>query len=172
MTADNTNPDKDPQLEVAGRFSTDLKALFAPDGSVPPQVDRAIMDRANRRFVRRGRRPAVRWAASAAAVAAVIVLVFTLNTSNKRASTQPAEKFEENGTRSVADMAFEKKAVVGADIDLDGRVDILDAFKLARYIKSAGRLEKKWDMNGDGTVNSQDVDLIALAAVRLDKGVL
>jgi len=51
-------------------------------------------------------------------------------------------------------------------------VDILDAFKLARHVESTDRTEKKWDINGDGVVNSDDVDLIALAAVRLDKGVL
>jgi hypothetical protein len=51
-------------------------------------------------------------------------------------------------------------------------VDILDAFKLARYVESAERTEKKWDINGDGLVNSNDVDLVASAAVRLDKGIL
>ena len=30
----------------------------------------------------------------------------------------------------------------------------------------------EWDLNGDGLVNSNDVDLVASAAVRLDKGVL
>jgi hypothetical protein len=65
------------------------------------------------------------------------------------------------------------------DIDRNGRVDILDAFKLARQIESAGRTEANlslreqgWDMNGDGLVNRNDVDLVASAAVRLDKGVL
>ena len=171
MNDKHGDPGDESQLRMPERLAEDLKRLYAADVSVPPQVDRAIMDRANKHFVRRGRRLAVRWVGSAAAVAAVIILVFALNTSDERDTKQIAEKSEVNRTRSAADVGFEEAAVV-ADIDLDGRVDILDAFKLARYIKSAGRLEKNWDMNGDGTVNSEDVDLIALAAVRLDKGVL
>ncbi len=51
-------------------------------------------------------------------------------------------------------------------------MDILDAFKLARQIESADSAEIKLDVNGDGKVNRDDVDLVASAAVRLDKGVL
>jgi len=50
-------------------------------------------------------------------------------------------------------------------------VDILDAFKLARHVESAGAVEAKWDFNADGLVNRKDVDAVASAAVRLDKGV-
>ena len=142
MNDKHGDPGDESQLRMPERLAEDLKRLYAPDGSVPPQVDRAV-----------------------------IILVFALNTSDERDTKQIAEKSEVNRTRSAADVGFEE-AAVQADIDLDGRVDILDAFKLARYIKSAGRLEKNWDMNGDGTVNSEDVDLIALAAVRIDKGVL
>jgi hypothetical protein len=63
-------------------------------------------------------------------------------------------------------------ADMGPDIDRSGRVDILDAFKLARQIKAGLQPSEKWDMNGDGQVNRKDVDLVAFAAVRLDKGVL
>jgi hypothetical protein len=172
MATENQHFDENIDLEAGQNLATDLKALFDPQGSVPPQVDRAILDAANKRFVRRGRCLVVRWAASAAAAAAVIILLFALNTSDERASTQTAEKFGATKIRSVAADAHLKKAAAGADIDLDGRVDILDAFKLARYIKSAAHPDKKWDMNGDGLVNRKDVDLVAFAAVRLDKGVL
>jgi hypothetical protein len=63
-------------------------------------------------------------------------------------------------------------AEVASDIDHSGRVDILDAFKLARQIKAGLQPSEKWDMNGDGLVNRKDVDLVAFAAVRLDQGVL
>jgi len=58
-----------------------------------------------------------------------------------------------------------------ADIDRNGRVDIIDAFRLARHIESASPTKRKWDINGDGLVNRDDVDKVALAAVRLNKGV-
>jgi hypothetical protein len=100
-----------------------------------------------------------------AAAAAVIVLVFVLNPAEKRTSRQMPEKSE---TRHMMLAAAE----MGPDIDRSGRVDILDAFKLARHIKAGLQPSKKWDMNGDGLVNRKDVDLVAFAAVRLDKGVL
>jgi hypothetical protein len=43
---------------------------------------------------------------------------------------------------------------------------------LARHIQASDLPDKKWDINSDGTVNQADVDFVALAAVRLEKGVL
>ena len=68
--------------------------------------------------------------------------------------------------------SFSLSKVQATDIDRNGRVDILDAFKLARHIESAGRTETEWDFNGDGLIDRSDVDVVANAAVRLDKGVL
>ena len=56
------------------------------------------------------------------------------------------------------------------DFDGDGRVDILDAFALARHLESAHKPKDKWDMNGDGIVDRADVDRIAMAAVSLKRG--
>ncbi|MHC4157234.1 MAG: dockerin type I domain-containing protein [Planctomycetota bacterium] len=165
MATENQHFDENIDLEAGQKLSAGLKALFEPHGSVPPEVDRAIMDHANKRFVRRGRRQAVRWASSVAAAAAVIILVFVLNPSHKRTSRQMPDRYEaRKASLAAADM--------GPDIDRSGRVDILDAFKLARQIKAGLQPSEKWDMNGDGQVNRKDVDLVAFAAVRLDKGVL
>jgi hypothetical protein len=99
-----------------------------------------------------------------AAAAAVIILAFSLDLT---------QRVEPTADRSVLARA---QAI---DIDQNGRVDILDAFKLARHIESAGSAEESlslrkqgWDINGDGLVNHDDVDTVAFAAVRLDKGVL
>jgi hypothetical protein len=53
--------------------------------------------------------------------------------------------------------------------DLDGnrRVDIVDALILAKQIDAG----KGRDINGDGVIDSRDVDTIAMAAVQLDAGV-
>ncbi len=56
------------------------------------------------------------------------------------------------------------------DIDRNGRVDILDALVLARRIDASAPLERSWDFNGDGTVDRLDVDRVAHAAVRLERG--
>ncbi len=155
MTEKKEYFDEDLDLRISPEFSADLNTLFKPHFSVPPEVDRAIMDQAHRRFVRRQRRSRLlRRAGSIAAAAAVIILAFSLNLTQRP------------GSSTSQSILVEAQAI---DIDRNGRVDILDAFKLARHIESADRTDKKWDINEDGVVNRKDVDLVALAAVRLDK---
>ena len=172
MTEKKGHFDEDLDLKVSPKFSEDLNTLFKPQFSVPPELDRAIMDQANRLLVQRHWRHRIfrhisLWRVAAAA--AVIIFAFSLNLTQKP---------EPSTSRTVLVKA---QAV---DIDRNGRVDILDAFKLARHIESADRtktnlspvsstgqaLRKQgWDINGDGLVDRNDVDLVALSAVRLDK---
>ncbi len=146
-------------LKVSPEFSADLNTLFKPQFSIPPEVDRAVMDRAHQQLsLKHWGHHILRhisiWRIAAAA--AVIIFAFSLNLTQKPGPTT------------------KQSLLVGArvvDIDRNGRVDILDAFKLARYVESTELTENKWDFNGDGLVNSNDVDVVASAAVRLDKGV-
>jgi hypothetical protein len=55
------------------------------------------------------------------------------------------------------------------DVNRDGRVDVLDAFALARAVE-AGVGSPAWDVNRDGAVDESDVDAVALAAVSLGGG--
>jgi hypothetical protein len=122
----------------------DLNALFKSRISIPAEVDRAVLDRASvfllQRHQRRNR--IFRWAGSVAAAAAIIIFV----------------------------CIFINHTAIEGDIDRNGRVNILDAFVLARQIESADSPNKNWDMNGDGLVNQSDVDTIALVAVNINKG--
>lgn len=161
--------DEDLDLKVGSKLSADLKALFTPELSVPPEVDRAITDQVHRRLIRRHRPLRLfRWAASVAAAAAVIIFVFMLESTIK----EPSPTFDRSMQERDRILSRAGRVVIQADIDHNGRVDILDAFKLARHIKSADRPDIKLDINGDGLVNRSDVDSVAFAAVRLDKGVL
>jgi hypothetical protein len=149
--------DEDLDLRINPKLSEDLNTLFKPQFSVPPEIDRAIMDKANQRLVQRlWHRRIFRHISffRVAAAAAVIIFAFSLNLTQKP------------GPTTTSSIIVEAQAV---DIDENGRVDILDAFKLARHVELSGRTEKKWDINGDGLVDRNDVDLVALAAVRLDK---
>jgi hypothetical protein len=152
--------DEDMDLRVSSKLSADLKALFDPKIGVPPEVDRAVMDRAHKHIVPlqsgKGKRMRVHWGWRIAAAAAVIILAFSLDLTK-----QPDTKTD----------SFLLSKTQAVDIDQNGRVDILDAFKLARHIESAGLLQTEWDFNGDGLINRSDVDMVAYAAVRLDKGV-
>jgi len=155
MTEKKGHFDEDLDLRISPKLSEDLDILFKPQLSVPPEVDRAVMYQANRRFVQRHWRHRVfrhisLWRIAAAA--AVIIFAFSLNLTEKP------------GPSTSRSVLVKAQAV---DIDRNGRVDILDAFKLARHIESADNTEKNWDINGDGFINSNDVDLVASAAVSL-----
>jgi len=154
---DNVEP------HVSPRFRKDLRVLCEPPGAVPQQVDKTITDLAKACLRERKhgtpRRLIVpmRWAAVAAA--AVIVLGATLYTTVTHDTPHSAFRIPQ----SIAPGR--------ADIDSNGRVDILDALRLARHIESRGQAQMQWDFNGDGLVDRKDVDAVAFAAVRLDKGV-
>jgi len=183
MTKRNEHFNEDSDLRISSKLSADLKALFEPQVGIPPEVDRAVMDRASKHFAAmqsgqgklwRGRPGlasrwhlasgkkqgqdalATHWGWRIAAAAAVIIVAFSLDLTKQPKPTKDS--------LSVVEAQAE-------DIDQNGRVDILDAFKLARHVETADRTEKEWDFNGDGLINRSDVDVVAFAAVRLDKGV-
>jgi anti-sigma-K factor RskA len=153
MTDKKGHFDEDLDLKVSPKFSEDLNTLLKPQFSVPPELDRAIMDRADRRLVQRHWRHRIFHHISLwriAAAAAVIIFAFSLNLTQKHGPST---------SRAV-------------DIDRNGRVDILDAFKLARHIESAENTDKSlspvlgtgqalrkqgWDINGDGLVDHKGV---------------
>ena len=161
MTKRKEHFDEDLDLRIPSKLSADLNALCEPQVGVPPGVDRAVMDHAHKHFAPlqsgKGRRLRIHWGWRIAAAAAVIILAFSLDLTKQPAPT-------------IDNFSFSKAQAI--DIDRNGRVDILDAFKLARHIESAAHTETKWDLNGDGLINRSDVDMVALAAVHMDKGVL
>lgn len=59
-----------------------------------------------------------------------------------------------------------ESSVIAQDIDRNGVVDIRDAYQLAVRIR-AGSTEPRWDFNGDGKVDRQDVDAVAQLGVSL-----
>ena len=172
MTEKKEHFDEDLDLRISPKLSEDLNTLFEPQFSVPSEVDRAIIDKVHQRLIPKHWRHRIFHHISLwriAAAAAVIIFAFSLNLTQKP------------GPSTSRTVLVEAQAV---DIDRNGRVDILDAFKLARHIESADRtktnlspvssmgqaLRKQgWDINGDGLVDRNDVDSVALAAVRLDK---
>jgi hypothetical protein len=172
MTEKKGHFDEDLDLRMSPKFLEDLNTLFKPQFSVPPEVDRAIIDKAHQHLIPKHWRHRIFHHISlwrVAAAAAVIIFAFSLNLTQKP------------GPRTSRTVLVKAQAV---DIDENGRVDILDAFKLARYVESADNTGKsfspvsstgqalrkqEWDINGDGLVNRSDVDLVALSAVRLDK---
>jgi len=158
MIRKNEQFDDNLDLQLSDEFKTDLANLFKPGHSIPPEIDRAILDKASGRILVRQRRyRIIRRIGIVAATAAVILLAFSLDLSKKSKTQAPSAYLAQT---------------VSFDIDQSGRVDILDAFKLARNIESSDHVDSNFDMNKDGIVDRKDVDTVALAAVALDKGVL
>lgn len=59
--------------------------------------------------------------------------------------------------------------VAAGDLDANGRVNILDAYTLARRIEQ-GRANQSFDLDADGNVDQRDIDWIANQAVAIKPG--
>ena len=125
-----------------------LRDGYTHRADIPASLDHAIAAAARERFERRRRlRLMARWGGGlAAGLAAVIVIVISLNRS-------PASK-----------------SIVKGDVNGDGRFNMVDALALAKHIAAKEKLERAWDVNGDGAIDQKDVDVIASAAVSLKQG--
>jgi hypothetical protein len=146
----------DRERQPSDRLRRDLQALYQPAGSVPPEVDRAILDQAHRRLARPRRTiQRIRWAGGIAAAAAMIALGVFLHPGT------------DSNNHPLSIIHHQAAAEQRVDIDGNGRVDILDAFRLAKHVQSRGPTAAEWDVNGDGRVDRDDVDAVAWAAVRV-----
>lgn len=185
------------QLDEVTSLAAELQdALAVAPSEIPAQVDTAIRDAISVSAFSRSRGPRViwlRWAASAAAVLAAGLLVWlvvpdedtTQPTADglKQAAVPVAEEAGQAKSSSDAPVASKPPRVTPAgvmsagvtpsrvtsplDVDRSGRVDIVDAYLVARRLKSMQAPDPKWDFNGDGRIDGADVDFIATRAVRL-----
>jgi hypothetical protein len=138
-TVDPRDPDELRTLASA------LDDLQPHPPAVPGSVDAAILSRARLALGRPRRRPVrlFRWAGVAAAAAAALLL--SLFSDWPRPARDPM------------------------DIDRSGRVDILDAFAMARRIETGPSPDAAWDLNRDGRIDRKDVDVVAMAAVKISR---
>jgi hypothetical protein len=135
---------------IPAKLAAELKALYAPPRPVPAYVDASVLGK-GRCFLAQIRelRSVIRlpqWLAAAAAVALAAVIGSMLFSSKRPTS------------------------VAREDINADGRVDVLDAFALARQLERGAVLDRQFDFNGDGVVNQRDIDAVATEAVKVEKG--
>ena len=187
-TRDNNQHDPDEALEAPPKLVAALKRLPQEPGFIPPTADEAVLRAARKhlspkatgtecagpRAQRAPSRPALRevsrssclrtllrpgtgalrWLPWVSVAAAAVVLLVAIPQFSKRPTLAPAR-----------DAAFARW-----DLDRDGRVDILDAFALARQLKQGGTGNLQLDVNGDGVVDERDVAAIAARAVKLERG--
>ena len=148
---DHNEERADESPQAPARLISALKRLPRQKVFVPRTIDEAILREAKRRL-EKPERPRFSWrhwvprfAAVAIALAVVAYVILRHETITRRP-------------------AFARE-----DLNHDGRVDILDAFAVARQLKS-GQVAPEGDVNGDGVVDRVDVETIASHAVRLEKG--
>jgi hypothetical protein len=154
------------EIDFLERLARDQGAA-RPAFAAPDALEEAMAARAGRHAARvraalvagaaAGERRRLLRAAPWIAAAAAVVALGTAGVLWRAAAT-PAPAAEAPARAASAD-----------DVNRDGRVDVLDAFALARAVEAgAGRPE--WDRNRDGAVDRADVDAVALAAVALGRG--
>jgi hypothetical protein len=140
------DPIQDPEREQ--RLPDALQQAFARlrEERVPAEIDRAVLGRAADHFARRRRRRFTTVLGSSLAAAGVLAVAFL--------SFQRMDSVETQTARAE-------------DVDGSGRVDILDAFALARRLSREDRPDSKLDFTHDGRVDRADVDHVAQIAVRI-----
>ncbi|GMU20260.1 MAG: hypothetical protein AMXMBFR13_03580 [Phycisphaerae bacterium] len=168
--------DKQPELPLPPKLAEDLSRLCRHVPEVPPDVEADILERAEgyfrrQRLVRRAFRRA--GIAGLAAAAALAVVVWR--------GGFPSGPQESQVASAPPALTPTARPAAPEDIDGNGHVDILDAFALARLLdgnsasgdSSAASQKRNTatpagpDLNADGRVDQEDVDLVAMAAVRL-----
>ena len=147
--------DIEPRGEQLQQLRKDLTSLTCGHIKIPQEVDQAVLREAVKALVRTKRtrftygKP-IAWLAAAAS----LTLVIWISGLFRSSTTAPLPA---------------TVASTPGDLDRNGRVDILDAFQLARELDddiapTAG------DINADGVIDRADVEAIAMKAVTLEQG--
>ena len=152
---DNNQAYQDEALEAPPRLVSALKRLPQEPIFIPPTADEAVL-RAARRHLNPPQQPRPGWFRFLpwVAAAAAILLLIAIPQFSRQPAPGPAR-----------DSTFAQ-----GDLNHDGRVDILDAFALARQLKHGGTKNLQLDANGDGVVDDRDVSTLAARAVKLERG--
>lgn len=138
--------DREPRLP--DRLQRDLQRLLGAELPIPERIDAALAAAARRRPARRWPRPFL--LAGAATVAAAAGLLLLPCWDRQPAATAPANP-----------------GLAREDFDGDGELLVLDAYRLALALRRGEPIPVRFDCDGDGRVDTRDVELMAAAAVRL-----
>jgi hypothetical protein len=137
-----TEPDDDLDPRPPHALQRDLRRLFGTQVRIPDAVDARLFAMARRRRLR----PV--WLRPVLIAAAALLVALPLWFAWPRQTAAPAQ-------------------VAREDFDGDGRVDVLDAYRLALALQRGQSVPSTFDLDGDGRVGAGDVDRIAARAVRI-----
>lgn len=137
------SPDNPSGSEAPEALIADLRRLAGRPESLPMFDARSV---AAAHFTRRRRVRVAAVVGAMAAVAAAVVVAVVIPGNESKLQGSPL--------------------AVREDVNTDGRVDMLDAYMIAKGWAEAAA-EPTWDFTGDGRVNGDDVKAVAGIAVRL-----
>ena len=161
MTSSNIpNP---PDDQLSDNIVDELRQFDEMPFAVPTMIDKTIIRDAHEYLAASSSvLPARRWFRVAVAVssACAALLLFTVTRWTKD-TDRSAQALNE-----PADMKRIQLPANPRDIDMNGTVDILDAYALARRLES-GESADRWDFNSDGQLDESDIQLVAFDAVML-----
>jgi hypothetical protein len=154
QTPEHHDREQHENLLAPPRLVSALLQVSKPRIFIPRTLDEAILKAANQHLVPRKEPKPLRlrlctWFAAAAALFLALAVIPHL--LRKSGPSPSAGRF------------------VLEDVNHDGKVDILDAFALARQLKARAP-NSHLDINGDGVVDERDVTTLAVHAVKLEKG--
>jgi hypothetical protein len=146
-------------LKDLDTLAAELRPLAAPPFAVPGEIDRQILWNARKQAAvakrqARGRR-ALPYRATWAAAASVVLAIGALSL------------WQRTQREGIAPAVRTSVRLAAQDVNGDGRLDILDAFALARTVEAGAAPGAPWDVNADHRVDRRDVDAIARQAVAL-----
>lgn len=98
------------------------------------------------------------------AIAAAAMIAFVVFVGHPLSTPQADREFAQSAPASP-----QPADALPGDVDLSGRIDILDAYALAKQI-DRGQATDQADFNKDGQVDQADIDLLANRSVALDTG--
>ena len=173
-----------PEEQLPEPIIAALRSRYGPSPDIPAAVDDAVRQNALRHLqsmqsgpmddhARPFRARPHRWKWVAGSVGSLITVILLIavwprSPMNSRLSDGSSDFALSAAPTPVPAMeAGRSSGNVVADLDHNGRIDILDAFALARCIQSGDVRPEIADLNNDGQLNQRDVDLIAMTAVTL-----
>lgn len=167
---------RDEELEVPAKLVSALRQLPRDPVFVPPTVDEALMKVARQHLGRPEKRRIswfrlLPWTVATAGLAVAVLLAYPH--AKEFLGFEKSAKAVRGGWENTSATGIQPQsqglADLREDLNHDGKVDILDAFILARKLKGAPLSDSSLDLNGDGVIDNRDVEVIAVHAVSLEK---
>jgi len=149
--------------EIPAGVSRRIRAAHRAEAPMPDPAPAAELWAAGRR--RRQMRRMEAMAAVGGPLAAAAAVAMVVWAGPWQAS--PTRSRAPSAALSAADPATRPAGDPAGDMDGSGRIDMLDALRLALAVERGGPGRR--DVNGDGRVDERDVEALAALAVSLDQ---